>query len=206
MLISILSFPSFPADWYDNEHVPLRLPHIPTFRSGARYQVTSSTSSSSSPTFTSSWSAIYTISDNSLYTQPSYTNLRSNRSKREGELLSRIGVLDRRIYKCVYDSHPKGLNSKESLKPITKKEVEEKSSTLVCTSVTHKNKEDYDEWYLKEHVELLKKVPGWSRTRRFELIDVLIIGKDSKENNEDSKDVPLCLGLHGESFRWRSRR
>jgi len=76
--------------------------------------------------------------------------------------------------------------------------VEKDSKVMVCTSITPKNKEEYDDWYEKEHLVLLTKVPGWTRTRRFELIDALINGKDAQPNNGDAEEVPLCLGLHGE--------
>lgn len=86
------------------------------------------------------------------------------------------------------------------LKPRTKEEIETEAKYVVATSVTpaEGNKAAYDEWYVKEHVPMLKKVPGWKRTRRFELVDALVNGRDVKPNNGDGKEVPLCLGLHGE--------
>jgi hypothetical protein len=205
------------ADWYDNEHVPLRTKKFSTFLSAARYEVTASshsseTDSTPSAAFKAKWSAIYTISSNAVFTDPAYTSLRTQRSPREGELLSRIGVLDRRMYRLVYDSAADGAiditkNSRDGIGPApadlrarTASDIEKEAPFVVATSVTpaEGNKDAYDEWYAKEHVAMIAKVPGWHRTRRYELIDALVNGKEVKPSNGDGGEVPLCLGLHGE--------
>jgi hypothetical protein len=205
------------ADWYDNEHVPLRTKNFTTFLTAARYHVTASSHSSStdpspSSAFQAKWAAIYTISTNEFFNSPEYVSMRTNRSEREAELLSRIGVLDRRIYRLVYDSAADGAidittGSRGGIGPApadlrarTAKEIEEEAPFLVATSVTpaEGNKEAFDEWFAKEHVGMLAKVPGWKRTRRYELIDALVNGKDVKPSNGDAKEVPFSLGLHRE--------
>lgn len=217
-LVPLIDVTNFHADWYDNEHVPLRTSKFKTFLSAARYRVTSSSFSSDtdvepSGAFQAKWAAIYTISSNSLFDDPEYTSLRSQRSEREGDLVKRLGVLDRRIYRLVYDSAAEGaidisVDSRGGVGPApadlrarTKAEVES-APYVVATSVTPapQNKEAYDEWYAREHVGMLKKVPGWVRTRRYELIDALINGTDVKTSNGDGTEVPQCLGLHGESY------
>ncbi|KAE8233304.1 hypothetical protein CF326_g1658 [Tilletia indica] len=188
-------------DWYDNEHLPIRTEKFHEFRSAARYHVPSSVASASSRPYTSAtWSAIYTISSVSLLTSdPRYTSLRTNRSQREAELLDRISILDRRIYRLTYDSDadPKyhGGDKLDSVRAIKASEI---NPVIVATSVTpaEDNQEAYDEWYLGEHVEALSKVPGWKRTRRFELVDAIITGRDAAPDNADGKTVPRCLGLH----------
>lgn len=173
-----------------------------------------SSTSDDARAFSAKWAAAYTISSNALYKDPAYTSLRSQRSPREAELLSRVAVLDRRIYRLVYDSSAEGAldtttDSRDGLgpapadlRPRTKADVESEAKFVVATSVTpaEGNKAAYDEWYVKEHVPMLKKVPGWQRTRRFELVDALINGRDVRPDNQDGKEVPLCLGLHGERF------
>ena len=158
----------------------------------------SSSSSASPPAWTApGWAALYTISSNDIYNQPSYTTLRSNRSPREAELLSRVSILDRRIYKLLSDTD----SSSDSLRARKADESEKEAKVIVATSVTLVDEEAqtaYDEWYEKEHVPLLQKVPGWKRTRRFLLVDALINGKQAEKDNADGKKVPVCLGLHGE--------
>lgn len=205
-----------PTDWYENEHIPLRTSSISEFLSAARYKVVSSTfSSTTDPTpsaaFQAHWCASYAISSNAIFDKPEYTGLRANRSPREADLVARLAVLDRRIYRLIYDSAAEGaidisVDSRDGigpapadLSPKSKADVEAQAPFVVATSVTpaEGNKEAYDEWYAREHVGMLKKVPGWKRTRRYELIDALVNGKDVKPDNGDANEVPLCLGLHG---------
>ncbi|KAI5477035.1 hypothetical protein MNV49_006911 [Pseudohyphozyma bogoriensis] len=80
-------------DWYDNEHVPLRMNHISEFVTGARYQAADS--------LLPGWSAAYDIQDTSLFTDPKYTVLRANRSPREGALVVRLETLDRRTCETI---------------------------------------------------------------------------------------------------------
>lgn len=197
------------ADWYDNEHVPLRTQHFPTFRSAARYSVTSnlvvSPEVDSVPSLQTGWAAVYTISSLALFNDPAYAALRTKRSKREAELLGRIASLDRRIYRLVYDSAAAGAKDVSRTEDIAPANVEpapagEAAPCIVCTSVTpaEGNKAAFDEWYEKEHAPLLAQVQGWRRTRRYELVDALIVGSAAAKDNADARQVPKCLGLNGE--------
>ncbi|KAF5333754.1 hypothetical protein D9758_017909 [Tetrapyrgos nigripes] len=75
------------ADWYNNEHVPLRLHYLKSFLSGARY--------SGSDSKTPSWVDFYNTDDISTFSHEPYTGLRANRS-REAALVKRLETLDRR--------------------------------------------------------------------------------------------------------------
>ncbi|GAA5981527.1 hypothetical protein JCM10908_004143 [Rhodotorula pacifica] len=85
-------------DWYDNEHVPLRMQHIPEFETGARYQAADG--------LEPGWSAAYDIRSVALFSDNKYTRLRANRSKREGELVARLEVLDRRTAEKLGETSP----------------------------------------------------------------------------------------------------
>lgn len=80
-------------DWYNNEHIPLRLNHLPQFLSGARYQSIESGDDT--------WLSIYQVTHPDLFSHPSYTTLRENRSPREADLVKRLALLDRRCYHIV---------------------------------------------------------------------------------------------------------
>jgi len=80
-------------DWYDNEHIPLRLNYLPSFLSGARYQ--------SIDDIKPSWIAVYEIDDTKTFNDHSYTVLREKRSQREADILGRLEVLDRRTCEVV---------------------------------------------------------------------------------------------------------
>ncbi|KPV77977.1 uncharacterized protein RHOBADRAFT_40523 [Rhodotorula graminis WP1] len=73
-------------DWYDNEHVPLRMAKY--FETGARYEAADD--------LKPGWSAAYDISSVALFSDDKYTRLRANRSPREGALVARLETLDRR--------------------------------------------------------------------------------------------------------------
>lgn len=194
-----VSLPEF-HEWYDSEHVPLRIHRFPTFRSATRYAVTSTTLSPSSGVVAppSMWGAFYTISANDVFAQQSYTSLRSERSKREAELFTRLAIVDRRIYRLEYDS-----DADDRIEVNRKRlglGVQRESDTpryLVTNSVEVKEevKQEYNRWFEEEHVPMLSKVKGWRRSRRFTLIDNGVNGTQAKEGQREG--VPRCLGLHG---------
>ena len=87
------------ADWYNNEHVPLRLNHIPAFLTGARYQAADDKKPG--------WIALYDTDSTSIFQHASYTRLRENRSPREAALVKRLDVLDRRSCEVVLETDMK---------------------------------------------------------------------------------------------------
>ncbi|PWN39889.1 hypothetical protein IE81DRAFT_326062 [Ceraceosorus guamensis] len=196
-------------DWYDNEHVPLRTSRFAEFLSAARYSVSSSVYSNgtshsaadanananASKTFDSRWAAIYSISSNDIFNQQRYTSLRANRSEREAKLIGRIGVLDRRIYRLVWDS-AQGASASSAARPAAPESSSDAAPIVVLTSVhlaSSEKAKEYEQWYDEEHSALLAEVPGWKRTRRFELVDAVINGKDTVQGDADR--VPRVLAM-----------
>lgn len=191
-------------EWYDTEHVPLRIHRFPTFRSATRYAVTSTALHPASGTAEvpvapkSTWGAFYTISSNAVFGEEAYTSLRSQRSEREAELFTRLAIVDRRIYRLEYDS-----DSDANIRVERKKiglDVQREADTpayLVTNSVdvVPEMVEEYNRWFQEEHVPMLANVKGWRRSRRFTLIDNGVNGRDAKQG--DAEGVPRCLGLHG---------
>ncbi|KAJ3575406.1 hypothetical protein NP233_g1116 [Leucocoprinus birnbaumii] len=100
--LAVLSEP----DWYNNEHVPLRLNHISAFLTGARFEA----GDGEKP----SWIAFYDIASTSTFNDPSYTRLRENRSPREAALVKRLDVLDRRTCEVVFETVNAGAESSSS--------------------------------------------------------------------------------------------
>lgn len=85
-------------DWYENEHIPLRTSTLREFATAARFKLIDGVGSSSAPSkAVPTWAALYTISDNDIFQKEAYTKLRANRSPREGDLVKRLGLLDRRV-------------------------------------------------------------------------------------------------------------
>ncbi|SPO21473.1 uncharacterized protein UTRI_00955_B [Ustilago trichophora] len=191
-------------EWYDTEHVPLRIQRFPSFRSAARYAVTETTLSPGESTDSvkvgprSSWAAFYTISDNSVFSDVSYTSLREERSKREAELFTRLAIVDRRIYALEYDSDADDrIGPKERKRIGLNVQLASDTPKYVVTNsvdVVQDMQEEYARWFEEEHVVMLAKVPGWRRSRRFRLIDNGVNGKDAKSG--DAEGVPKIMGMH----------
>ncbi|KAM0755408.1 hypothetical protein T439DRAFT_375778 [Meredithblackwellia eburnea MCA 4105] len=131
-------------DWYDNEHVPLRLEHISEFLTGARYQAADG--------LTPGWAAAYDIQDTSLFSDPKYTVLRANRSPREAALVVRLDPLDRRTAETLGATSPPALDPKDAAK-----------FTLTVASETEP----------KWQGTALEKVKGWKRTHAHKIYDSL---------------------------------
>lgn len=172
-------------DWYDNEHVPLRLNHLPSFLTGARY----SAADSENP----SWVALYDIDDTSTFQHESYTRLRANRSPREADLVKRLELLDRRTYEFLSDSGESTVTS--SYRP------ENPTRVLLTHGLTITDADDTDalaERWSQGAIESLKKVDGWVRTRVYKCIDNLKSGTSVAQGPE-AQAVPKYLVIHGTS-------
>lgn len=191
-------------DWYDNEHVPMRSEVYDEFRSAARYSVpvSSHSSAEASQAFAhSGWAAAYIISSNALYNDPTYVALRSKRSPREADLVARLGVLDRRIYKTLVDS----VGSREaSIAPMKKAEVESTASRVELIGFNTSAKSNNDEaqiakWFAEEALPTLRsKCTHLERVKLIKLIDALVNGKQVAAGNVDAKHVADWALLAGE--------
>lgn len=159
-----LTDPQF-HDWYNNEHGPTRL-RLPFITNGFRYRA-SDLSSSSPPSETiPEWMAVYDITDMAELTKDAYLRLRDApvKSQRESETMAKIKV-DRKLYDFI--------ESRESPAFRKLEEVESEGQGNVMTAVSldlypgADKKAELDKWYREEHIDMLSKVPGWLRTRRF---------------------------------------
>ncbi|KAH8669484.1 Alpha/Beta hydrolase protein [Tricladium varicosporioides] len=151
-------------DWYNNEHGPTRL-RLPFCENGFRYRANDLTGAKGSET-TPEWMAIYDITDMAELTKEDYLRLRGPpvKTPREAETMAKIKV-DRKLYDFV--------ESRESKEFKRLEEVENEGQGNVMIAVfceIHPGleaKNELDKWYREEHIEMLSKVPGWLRTRRF---------------------------------------
>ncbi|KAG6908445.1 hypothetical protein DXG01_004528 [Tephrocybe rancida] len=167
-------------DWYNNEHVPLRMNHLPSFLTGARFSAADSQ--------TPSWLALYDIDDTTTFEHESYTRLRANRSPREGALVVRLEVLDRRTCATLSDSGESSVTtSLASANPTT---------FIVTHGVNVSSGASIDDW-TKDVFESAKSVKGWVRTRTFECIDNLKTGTAVAGRGPEEQIVSKYLVLHG---------
>ncbi|RPD60483.1 hypothetical protein L226DRAFT_386838 [Lentinus tigrinus ALCF2SS1-7] len=165
-------------DWYDNEHVPLRIP-IPAFQSWSRWVAVDGEKPA--------YFALYDLTDLDAINQPPYSILPQTRSDREKDIISRIGVLDRRGYEKVDVPVPPRKGAAYDVRspgPYI---------SAVLMDVPPEFEEDLNKWYNEEHTELLSKAPQWVRTTRYVYRDGGVSGNDESLK---PKKVPKFLALH----------
>ncbi|TVY23077.1 3-oxoadipate enol-lactonase [Lachnellula hyalina] len=151
-------------DWYNNEHGPLRV-RLPFFENGFRYRASDLEGKDASEA-KPEWMAIYDVTDMEEMTKEAYLRLRGPPSKtpREADTMAQIHV-DRKLYDLV--------ESKESKEFRRLEEVENEGQENVMVAVFidlqpgEGMEEKLNKWYREEHTEMMSKVPGWLRTRRF---------------------------------------
>ena len=132
--------------WYNTEHGPLRL-RLPFILTGDRYKAADDQKPG--------WSAVYDVSDLSMLDKRIYSRLREERSQQEKKVMSTFDSLDRKIYSSV--------SSRGDFKGPAPLQL------AVSMRVKETDAEDFNNWYEQEHTDMLSKVPGWLRTRRFKL-------------------------------------
>lgn len=176
-------------DWYDKEHVPLRMSNLRSFLSGARYSAVDGKHPS--------WLAMYEIDDVAFFAHPSYTVLREKRSAREGELIQRLGILDRRTGEALVGE---GLDTGEEkdVKRSTGLKVGRPSRGVVTVGVnaTGVHGSSWDD-ALRQFLNVSKKgiwEEGWVRTRVVKVFDKGVTGTNEQWVNVD---VPEYLGVIG---------
>ncbi|KAL2061325.1 hypothetical protein VTL71DRAFT_7598 [Oculimacula yallundae] len=196
--------PSLPIsqfhDWYNNEHGPTRL-RLPFCTNGFRYRANDFSATSTSPSAeTPEWMAIYDITDMSELTKETYLRLRDQpvKSKREAETMKEIHV-DRKLY-----DHIQTWESAE-FKTLEKVENEGQGNVMVAVFLHlypgEEAVQELDKWYQEEHVDLLSKVPGWLRTRRYVTssidknapVEYLALHEYKPENGMDGKEFQTAI-------------
>lgn len=164
-------------DWYNNEHVPLRM-HLPSFLTGARFF--------SLDLLKPSWVAMYDIDDTATFGHESYTHLRGNRSAREADLVKRLEILDRRLCEVVWDSG-----------------VSKDTSSLGSTNPTHfvlthgvglYDDAQMDTW-ARGMWDKSKDVDGWLRMRILKCFESGKTGTGVGSGPEE-QIVPKYLAVH----------
>lgn len=164
-------------DWYDGEHVPLRV-NTPAFLTWRRLRAVDDQSLP--------WAALYDLTSYDDTQKPPYTTLAETRSDREKDILSRIRLLDRRTYE-LYQGAPIFPPS-----PDFDEKVPAPIVTFVTAELTPEGEEEYNKFYDEEHIPLFSKVPGWLRSRRFVLKEWNQLGKEAQSHTPP----PKYLAVH----------
>lgn len=134
-------------EWYNSEHGPLRL-RLPFIATGDRYKAADGNKPE--------WSAVYDVTDLSWLEKRIYTRLREERSQREKGVMGTFESLDRKIYRTI--SSRGDITGPAPLQ------------LAISMRVKESDLDDFNKWYEEEHIDMLSKVPGWLRTRRFQMV------------------------------------
>lgn len=133
-------------DWYDHEHAPARLA-FDGIAHGTRYRAVDDERPE--------WLATYDV-DLAVLDTSDYKALRDHRSVREQQVIAGLSTFERRTYELVDETPP--TNGPPG--PL-----------VVCVSLELSAEKEYHDWYAEEHIPMLHHIAGWSRTRRFRLLD-----------------------------------
>ena len=134
--------------WYDR-HAASRFT-VPGIRSAHRYRAVAE----DGPRYM----ACYDLEDVSTLRSPEYLRLREEESGRDRDMMARIPLVDRRVYRAL-----------DTGKPWTAPWTENAPFVVsVAMEPPPEQVDDYHAWYLEEHIPMLLEVPGWRRIRRFE--------------------------------------
>jgi len=183
LLVFVQPSPSLPLEEFHSwseEHVALRTP-LEGFRSAIRLEAVDGVKPD--------WGGIYDIESMEVLDSPEYKNLNINRSEREKNVMAKLTHFDRRIYKRIgrcWPSHdvdgqesPGGTPAKQPALP--------KLFILVSMTPKPDMEAEFHQWYEEEHIEMLSRVPGWVRSRRFGLVE---------RTGTGSERPPKFLAMH----------
>jgi pimeloyl-ACP methyl ester carboxylesterase len=193
---SELPLPHF-HDWYNNEHGPTRL-RLPFIKNGFRYRAADLETEGKGTDDMPEWMAIYDVTDIEELTRETYMRLREDgvKSKREKDVMRQIKV-GRKLYDFL------GERKAQAFKKLQEVGVAERNgNVLVAVSLSlkdGKDGEELDRWYDEEHIDMLSKVPGWLRTRRF-VTSSILEGKEGTEYLALHEYSPEN-GVDGEKYR-----
>ena len=154
------------TDWYDNEHVPLRI-DIPAFQNWTRWKA----SDGQKP----AWAASYDITSYEDTLKPPYATLADTRSEREKRILREVDVLERRTYELMDTPVPPPSALYDPKKP-------SRYIGFASAEIKPGGDEIYNKWYDEEHIPMMSKVKGWVRSRRFVLKDWARVGVEGQTN------------------------
>lgn len=182
-------------DWYNNEHGPLRL-RLPFIHNGFRYRARDLEGEGKGKP---EWMAIYDTDDMDKFNSESYLALRGPpvQTQRERNIRPSVAI-DRRSYDLV------STREASDFKKLEKIENYGRGNVMVAVNLKLKSGhsgEELDKWYEEEHIDLLSKVPGWLRTRRYKTaaidkkdeVDYLALHEFAPENGLGGKEAEAAI-------------
>ncbi|KAF5375706.1 hypothetical protein D9615_009363 [Tricholomella constricta] len=154
-------------NWYDKEHAPARIA-LPGFSSAARYKALDGKPPS--------WLALYDTSTPEYLQSDEYKALSINAPAGEKSIISRLVTLNRRIYSRFSTLEKPGFDAAAVLPA---------KVVLVVglQPASQEKEEDMNKWYAEEHLDLIAKVPGFLRARRYKLVSQIELAGKADANS-----------------------
>ncbi|KAF9269707.1 hypothetical protein L218DRAFT_850356 [Marasmius fiardii PR-910] len=142
--------------WYDDEHAPARLT-VPGIFSAVRYRSIDHKSPK--------WLALYDLAGVNVLQTDEYQSLRTKASQNERNIISRLSLLNRRIFTLLST-----VSSSSTPHTAYGKFLYVVHMNVITTKDSEADHEaEFIDWYSTTRVELLKKVPGWIRSRIYKI-------------------------------------
>lgn len=103
----------------------------------------------------------------------------------------RINDIRAQIYTLISDTTP----LPEAIRPSS---IASQIVTFNSFTPQPQGEATFNDWYEKDYIPALSKIPGWVRTRRFKLDDVALSGLSvAGEEKEKGAGIPIFLELSG---------
>jgi hypothetical protein len=137
--------------WYD-QHALARLA-LPGVNTAARYK--------NAGTGGAPYMALYDLDDAAVLDSQAYRDLRGREIPKDEDLMGRLTLLDRRVYKAL-DVGKAWTAPWCDHAPIMISMTMDPRPDMV---------DDWHAWYHEEHIPMLMEIKGWRRIRRFEQLE-----------------------------------
>ena len=158
-------------DWYNNEHVPMRM-KLPYFQTGGRYRSIEDNEEMKTASGLEEWLALYDISDMNRLLDRRYERLLEApaQSARESEVLQQIKAV-RFYYDLVatYKS-PEYISDQTHCRKDNVEELYRSKTIVVGVRLMDSSADaesEWNRWYDEDHMPAVRQIPGWRRTKRY---------------------------------------
>ena len=151
-MIPDLSYEAEFNDWYDHEHIPLRI-HVPGFLSAQRYLAPG----------TRDYLAVYEMESPSVLKTPLYQEVKTNPSERTTWMLRTVKGFTRYIGEQI------GVQMGQRSTKIDP--IDAPHLYSVFFAVPNERQPEFNDWYERDHVPALLECKEWLMVRRFRILE-----------------------------------
>lgn len=177
--------------WYCNEHIPDVIAKSGV-ENAVRYE---HVADCTSPGRRLGFLTIYGMPDIDFMKTHEFRSLEGQSPGPSREIIFENAEFDTRSYELVQTYETRGAKPGKSFESVWTKSsdlVLGPAPLLLYAAISHLSDTDLDEWYRREHVELISKCPGHRRTTRYKLVTSSILSAFERS----FPGAPTWLTLH----------